>query len=82
MYRLELEQTARAMTAPGKGILAVDESSPTIRKRFAAAGIDCTEDTRRAYRELLFTAEGLGYLIGGSSFSTRPSGSAHGTAHR
>jgi len=65
MNRAELELTARAMTAPGKGILAADESSPTIRKRFAAAGIDCTDDTRRAYRELLFTSEALGDVIGG-----------------
>ncbi len=63
--RAELELTARAMTAPGKGILAADESSPTIRKRFAGAGIECTDDARRTYREMLFTAGGLEYFVGG-----------------
>ena len=47
----ELESVASAMTAPGKGILAADESSGTIKKRFDAIGVESTEDTRRAYRE-------------------------------
>ena len=51
----DLEQTARALVAPGKGILAADESSGTIKKRFDSIGVESTEDTRRAYRELLFT---------------------------
>jgi fructose-bisphosphate aldolase class I len=61
----ELDVTARAMTAPGRGILAADESSPTIAKRFAAISLESTEENRRAYRELLFTAPGLGEYIGG-----------------
>jgi len=60
-----LEQTAAAMVAPGKGILAADESSPTIKKRFDSIATDCTEDNRRAYRELLFTAPGIEQQIAG-----------------
>ena len=61
----ELESVASAMTAPGKGILAADESSGTIKKRFDAVGVESTEDARRAYRGLLFTTVGLGELISG-----------------
>jgi fructose-bisphosphate aldolase class I len=61
----ELESIARAMTAPGHGILAADESNPTIAKRFAAIHVESTEENRRAYRELLLTAPGLGEHIGG-----------------
>lgn len=61
----QLEQVARAMVAPGKGILAADESSPTIAKRFASVSVPSTEENRRAYRELLFTTPGLGEHIGG-----------------
>jgi fructose-bisphosphate aldolase class I len=61
----ELDVTARAMTAPGRGILAADESQPTIAKRFAAISLESTEENRRAYRELLFTTPGLGDHIGG-----------------
>ena len=46
----ELEKTARALVAPGKGILAADESFGTIGKRFEAVGIESSEDSRRAYR--------------------------------
>jgi fructose-bisphosphate aldolase, class I len=53
----QLVQTAQAMVAAGKGILAADESSRTIAKRFAAIGIDSTEETRRDYRELLFRSQ-------------------------
>ena len=60
-----LESTAREMTSPGKGILAADESTPTIGKRFDAIGVESTKENRRAYRELLFTAPGLGEHIGG-----------------
>jgi fructose-bisphosphate aldolase class I len=49
-----LNKVARAMVAPGKGILAADESSGTIKKRFDAIGVESTEDNRRDYRELLF----------------------------
>ncbi len=53
--RHTLETTARAMVAPGKGILAADESTGTMTKRLAAVDVDSTEDSRRRYRELLFT---------------------------
>ncbi len=55
----DLRTTARAMVAPGKGILAADESSPTITKRFERLGIESTAETRGAYREMLFTTPGL-----------------------
>ncbi|MGA7801757.1 MAG: class I fructose-bisphosphate aldolase [Gammaproteobacteria bacterium] len=62
----ELENTAAAMMAPGKGILAMDESTPTIGKRFNAVGVENTEDNRRNYRELLLGTEGLGDYISGA----------------
>ncbi len=65
MPTLDLEATARAMVAPGKGILAADESFPTIEKRFKQIDIPSTEDNRRAYREMLFTAPGIGDFISG-----------------
>jgi fructose-bisphosphate aldolase, class I len=61
----ELETTARTLVAKGKGILAADESHPTIQKRFAALGIESTEENRRAYRELLFTTPGIEEYISG-----------------
>ena len=61
----QLEQTARALVAPGKGILAADESHGTIEKRFKAIGVESTEATRFAYREMLFTTPGLGEFISG-----------------
>ena len=61
----DLHATARALVAPSKGILAADESLPTIEKRFAALGIDNTEENRRAYRQLLFTAPKLGDAVSG-----------------
>lgn len=61
----DLASTARAMVGSGKGILAADESSPTIKKRFDAIGVESTEDNRRAYREMLFTTPGLGEHISG-----------------
>jgi fructose-bisphosphate aldolase class I len=57
--------TARALVADGKGLLAMDESNPTCDKRFAAHGIPQTEEARRAYRELIVTAPGLGDCISG-----------------
>jgi len=61
----ELNKVARAMVAPGKGILAADESSGTIKKRFDAIGVESTEDNRRDYREMLFrSAEGMKHLSG------------------
>jgi fructose-bisphosphate aldolase, class I len=60
-----LSETARALVAPGKGILAADESTGTIKKRFEAIGVDSTEENRRAYRDLLFTADGAEQWISG-----------------
>jgi len=61
----ELNKIAQAMTAPGKGILAADESTGTIKKRFEAIGVESTEDNRRDYRELLFrSAEGMKHISG------------------
>jgi len=61
----ELEKTARELVAPGKGILAADESFGTIGKRFEAVGIESSEESRRAYREMLFTTEGIGEFLSG-----------------
>lgn len=60
-----LNDIALAMVAPGKGILAADESTGTIKKRFDAIGAECTEENRRAYRDLLFTASGMEQYISG-----------------
>src|ERR1700678_2733617 len=57
--------TARALVAGGKGLLAMDESNPTCNKRFAKLGIPQTEEARRAYRELIVTTPGLGESISG-----------------
>jgi fructose-bisphosphate aldolase class I len=65
MNKSELEKTARAMVAPGKGILAADESTGTIKKRFDQIKLESTEENRRAYRELLFTAPGAADYISG-----------------
>ena len=65
MTAQDLAAVARAMVAPGKGILAADESSPTIKKRFASINIESTEDNRRTYREMLFTAPGMADYISG-----------------
>jgi fructose-bisphosphate aldolase class I len=61
----ELSQIARAMVAPGKGILAADESSGTIKRRFDAIGVESTEANRRDYRELLFRTPGASEFISG-----------------
>jgi fructose-bisphosphate aldolase class I len=60
-----IESSVQALLAPGKGILAADESFPTIEKRFKELGIPSTEPNRRAYREMLFTTPGLGDSISG-----------------
>ncbi|HEY5701181.1 MAG TPA: class I fructose-bisphosphate aldolase [Gammaproteobacteria bacterium] len=60
-----LATTAQAMVADGKGILAIDESSPTIKKRFDSINTECTEESRRAYRELLITCPNLEQFISG-----------------
>src|SRR5256714_14350115 len=61
----ELEATAKALVAEGKGILAADESDGTIKKRFDSIGIESTEESRRAYRDMLFTTEGAEEFISG-----------------
>ncbi|MGA0084939.1 MAG: fructose-bisphosphate aldolase class I [Gammaproteobacteria bacterium] len=65
MRKQELERVARAMVAEGKGILAADESAGTIRKRFAAIGVESTEALRHRYREALLTAPGMAEYISG-----------------
>ena len=64
-FSTALESTARALVASGKGILAADESFPTIEKRFKALDIPSTEENREAYREMLFTTPGLSEFISG-----------------
>ena len=66
MSNMELVKTAQAMVAEGKGILAIDESTGTCQKRFDSIGVDCTEATRRQYREMLLTTKGLGDQISGA----------------
>src|SRR5881227_3924750 len=61
----DLESTAKALVAEGKGILAADESTGTIKKRFDSIGVESTEEHRRAYRDLLFTTEGVEEYISG-----------------
>lgn len=65
MNSQELIATARAMVVEGKGLLAMDESTPTCNKRFEKLGIPQTEETRRSYRELIVTTPGLGEFISG-----------------
>lgn len=60
-----LSKIAKELVAPGKGILAADESTGTIKKRLKSVGVISTEETRRTYRELLFTTEGLSEFISG-----------------
>ncbi len=60
-----LTETAKAMVAPGKGILAIDESHGTCKKRFDALGVECNEESRRTYRQLLITADGLNEGVSG-----------------
>jgi fructose-bisphosphate aldolase class I len=61
-----LEETAQTLVALGKGILAADESTATIEKRFARAGVPSTEEARRAYREALFTTPGVESFLSGA----------------
>src|SRR5262245_30964183 len=61
----ELQRTAEALVAPGKGILAADESTGTIEKRFKSIDLESTEEHRRAYRDMLFTTEGVEDYISG-----------------
>src|SRR5437870_690703 len=61
----DLQGIALALVAPGKGILAADESTPTITKRLDTVELPSTEETRRAYRQMLLTTPGLGDFISG-----------------
>jgi fructose-bisphosphate aldolase class I len=63
--RSDLHSTARALVAEGKGILAADESLPTIGKRFQSIELESNEDNRRAYRDMLFTTPGLEDFVSG-----------------
>ncbi len=67
----ELQATIRALVQKGRGILAADESAPTIAKRFQAVGVESTEENRRAYRSLLLTAPAavpsINFLSGGQT---------------
>src|SRR5476651_2405305 len=65
MNAQKLIDTAKALVANDKGLLAMDESTPTCDKRFAKLGIPQTEETRRAWRELIVTTPGLGKYISG-----------------
>jgi len=65
MDKALLSKTAAAMVARGKGVLAADESSGTCEKRFKSVGVECTEETRRAYRNLLFSASGVEQYLSG-----------------
>jgi len=62
----QLAETAQAMVAAGKGIIAIDESNATIKKRFDGVGVECTEENRRAYREMLLSTPKLGEHISGA----------------
>jgi fructose-bisphosphate aldolase, class I len=60
-----MTETARAMVAPGKGLLAADESAGTAKKRFDTVNVESTEENRRAYREMLFTTPSIGEYVSG-----------------
>lgn len=62
----QLAETAQAMVAAGKGIIAIDESTGTIKKRFDSVNVESTEENRRAYREMLLTTPKLGEYISGA----------------
>ena len=60
----ELSRVANAIVAPGRGVLAADESAATVKKRFDVIGVECTEENRRDYRELLFRSKGMANISG------------------
>src|SRR5882672_1732979 len=60
-----MTETARAMVAPGKGLLAADESAGTAKKRFDTVNVESTEENRRAYREMLFTTPSIAEYVSG-----------------
>src|SRR4051812_42107710 len=61
----ELKSMANAIVGKPKGVLAADESGPTIKKRFDSIQVESTEENRRRYREILFTADGVEHTLGG-----------------
>jgi fructose-bisphosphate aldolase class I len=63
--KIELQTTIEDMVQPGKGILAADESAPTIKKRFSAIAVESSEEIRRSYRSMLLSTPGLGAAISG-----------------
>ncbi|MGH2725844.1 MAG: class I fructose-bisphosphate aldolase, partial [Actinomycetota bacterium] len=63
--RSRISRGSRALVAPGKGILAADESTGSIQKRLESIGVESTEEMRRAYRDMLFTTKGAGEFISG-----------------
>ena len=65
MFVKDLERTAQALVADGKGLLAADETVSTLSRRLVARGIESTPDSRRAYREMLFSTPGIGGCISG-----------------
>ena len=65
MNIVELKSVANAIVAKQKGVLAADESTPTIKKRFDSIQVESTEENRRRYREILFTADGIEQYVGG-----------------
>jgi fructose-bisphosphate aldolase class I len=74
----DLESVAGALVADGKGILAADETVPTLTKRFDTLGIRSTKQSRRTYREMLFSAPGASDFISGVILQTKPSVSSAG----
>ena len=64
-YIKEMQETARKISRPGHGILATDESTPTAGRRLASIGLENNETMRRAFREMLYTTQGLGEYISG-----------------
>src|SRR5436853_6963065 len=65
MDKALMAKTAAAVVAKGKGLLAADESSGTCEKRFQSVKVDCTEENRRAYRNLLFSTPGVEQYLSG-----------------
>ncbi len=83
MNRKTLNETARGMVAAGRGILAADESTGTIEKRFDNIKVENTEENRRSYRDMLFTAPGLETVHQRrDSFTKRPCSRRPATARR
>src|SRR5438046_2446381 len=68
MDQQALEDIAKKLVAYGKGLLAADESAKTCSKRFDAVGVECTEETRRLYRQLLLTTPGAEHSLSGVIF--------------